>query len=224
MTLSINTRIASSLIILLFPLLTSTTMSTETETQQPSAPEITIIQRVTSIPIIADSIGVVDSTLSSNAYTQTSYAYAKGLSQTALSYAAPLQKTLSPLLACADGYANKGLDVVESRYPYPFKTPTEDIVKDLRGRSDAAKEVANKTLDERVKNPAYNVAQGIDQVCFSPCFISPVCKWTSRMTTNAFRAVACLRIAYKVSLCELLLSATPNKIFVLRVQTIPFYA
>ncbi|KAK7685449.1 hypothetical protein QCA50_011312 [Cerrena zonata] len=138
-------------------------MSTETETQQPPAAEITIIQRVTSIPIIASSIGAVDSTLSSNTYTQSSYAYAKGLSQTALSYAAPLQKTLSPILSRADEYANKGLDVVESRYPYPFKTPTEDIVKDLKGRSDAAKEVANKTLDEKVRSPAYNVAQGIDQ-------------------------------------------------------------
>ena len=161
-------------------------MSTETETQQSSAPELTIIQRVASIPIVASSIGAVDSTLSSNAYTQSSYAYAKGLSQTALSYAAPLQKTLSPLLVRADEYANKGLDAVESRYPYPFKTTPEEIVKDLKGHSDAAREVANKTLDEKVKSPAYNVAQGIDQV--GRPFLSSFqrfAKNASRFTTNA---------------------------------------
>jgi len=60
-----------------------------------------------------------------------------------------------------------GLDAVESRCPYPFKTTPEDIVKDLKGHSNHAKEVANKTIDEKVKSPAYNVAQGIDQR-FSP--------------------------------------------------------
>lgn len=33
----------------------------------------------------------------------------------------------------------------------------------MKGHSDHAKEVANKTIDERVKSPAYSVAQGIDQ-------------------------------------------------------------
>ena len=64
----------------------------------------------------------------------------------------------------SDGLANKGLDAVESRYPYPFKTPTEDIVKDLKGRSDQARNVANKTIDDALVHPALIVAQGIDQV------------------------------------------------------------
>ena len=59
---------------------------------------------------------------------------------------------------------NKGLDTVESRFPYPFQTPTEDILKDIKANSDHAKGVATKTIDERVRAPAYNIAQGIDQV------------------------------------------------------------
>ncbi|CAL1698832.1 unnamed protein product [Somion occarium] len=138
-------------------------MATQTEAPVQAAPEITILQRVVSIPLIASSIGAVDSTLSSNAYIRSPYAHAKDISKTALSYTEPIQKRLAPILVRADEYANKGLDVVESRYPYPFKTPTEDIINDLKGRSDSAKNVANKTIDERVKSPAYNVAQGIDQ-------------------------------------------------------------
>ncbi|KAH8085443.1 lipid droplet-associated perilipin protein [Cristinia sonorae] len=137
-------------------------MATETQ-NQPPVPEITIINRVASIPLVASSINSIHSTLANNTYTRGSYAQAQGISKTALSYTEPIQKTLAPLIVRADGYANKGLDVVESRYPYPFKTPTEDIMKDIKGRGDSAYDFANKTLDEKVKSPALHVAQGIDQ-------------------------------------------------------------
>ena len=138
-------------------------MATETQLPQP-APEITIINRVAAIPLVASSLNTIHSTLSNNTYTRASYAQAQGISKAALSYTEPIQKTLAPLLVRADGFANMGLDAVESRYPYPFKTPTEDIMKDLKGRSDYAYDFANKTIDERVKSPALQVAQGIDQV------------------------------------------------------------
>ncbi|KAI0341138.1 lipid droplet-associated perilipin protein [Trametopsis cervina] len=143
-------------------------MATETETQPqlaaaPAAPELTALYRVASIPLVATSLDSIHQTLTNNPYTRTPYATAQGLSKAALGYTEPLQKTIAPLIVRADGLANKGLDVVEARYPYPFKTPTEDIVKDLRGRSDQAKDIANKTIDERFVHPAVNVAQGIDQ-------------------------------------------------------------
>lgn len=151
----------------------SSTPMAEAQTQPP-ATELTILTRVASIPLIADSLGAVHQTLSTNPYTRSPYATAQGLSKYALGYTEPLQKTIAPLLVRADGLANKGLDVVESRYPYPFKTPTEDIVKDLRGRSDQARDIANKTIDEKVKSPAITVAQGIDQVCLNPNVLSYV--------------------------------------------------
>ncbi|KAI0628605.1 lipid droplet-associated perilipin protein [Trametes polyzona] len=141
-------------------------MATETQQQQqpqPAQPELTILSRVGSIPLVADSLNTIHSTLSNNPYTRSPYATAQGLSKSALSYTEPLQKRLAPILTKADGLANKGLDAVESRYPYPFHTPTEDIIKNLKEHSDHAKEVANKTLDDKVRTPAYQVVQGIDQ-------------------------------------------------------------
>ncbi|TCD66579.1 hypothetical protein EIP91_001136 [Steccherinum ochraceum] len=138
-------------------------MATETQTQPAPVPEITIINRVVAIPLVASSLNTIHSTLTNNTYTRGSYVQAQGISKAALSYTEPIQKTLAPLLIRADGFANMGMDAVESRYPYPFKTPTEDIMKDLKDRGDYAYDVANKTLNERVTSPAIQVAQGIDQ-------------------------------------------------------------
>lgn len=139
-------------------------MTTETQTQPQTAPELTILYRVAAIPLVATSLDTIHQTLANNPYTRSPYATAQGISRVALGYTEPIQKTIAPLIVRADGLANKGLDVVESRYPYPFKTPTEDIVKDLKGRSDQARNVANKTIDDNFVHPALSVAQGIDQV------------------------------------------------------------
>ena len=64
-----------------------------------------------------------------NAYTRSPYETAQGLSKKALTYTEPIQKRLAPILTCADGLANKGLDAVESRIPYAFHTPTQDITR-----------------------------------------------------------------------------------------------
>ena len=45
-----------------------------------------------------------------------------------------------------------------------FKTPTEQISNDLKERTDYARDVANKTIDERVRAPVYTVVNGVDQV------------------------------------------------------------
>ena len=138
-------------------------MATETQ-QAPGTPELTILTRVGSIPLIAESLNTINSTLLSNPYIRPTYTTATEISKRALSYTEPVQQRLAPILTRADGLANKGLDIVEQHFPYPFHTTTEDIIKDLKGRSDAAKDVATKTIDERVRTPAYNIAQGIDQV------------------------------------------------------------
>lgn len=133
-------------------------MATETKTQA-SAPELTSLYRVASIPLVSSSLDTIHSTLS-NSYLKSPYTTATGLAYSAWGYTEPLQVRLAPLTTRADGYANKGLDVVESRYPYPFKAKPEEITDYVRER----RESVNKTIDERVKSPAYGVAQGIDQV------------------------------------------------------------
>ncbi|KAI0266113.1 hypothetical protein BC834DRAFT_824178 [Gloeopeniophorella convolvens] len=141
-------------------------MATETQ-PAPASPELTILNRVASIPLINDTFSAVHTSLSSNPYTRSPYTTAQAISTSALRYsepiAVPLASKLAPIITRADGYANKGLDVVESRYPYPFTVQSDDLIKDLKQRSDYARDVANKTLDERVRNPAYSAAQGIDQ-------------------------------------------------------------
>lgn len=139
-------------------------MSTETITASPPAPELSIFHRVYSIPIVADSLATIHSSLSNNSYTRSPYGAAQSLGGKAYSYSEPIQARLAPVLTRADGLANKGLDVVESRYPYPFQTPTQDIYRDIKQNTDQAVDVANKTIDLRIRTPAYGIAQGLDQV------------------------------------------------------------
>ncbi|KAI9509281.1 hypothetical protein F5148DRAFT_1189124 [Russula earlei] len=95
--------------------------------------------------------------------TRSPYTTAQAISLSALRASEPITARLAPLIVRADGFANKGLDAVESRYPYPFTVQREDLIKDLKERSEHARDVANKTIDERVRTPAYSAAQGIDQ-------------------------------------------------------------
>jgi hypothetical protein len=155
-------------------------MTTTTQTQTssiplpsppPTAPELTVLNRVVSIPIISSSLESIHCALSSNAYTRSSYSTAKGISNSAYKYTEPLQIRFAPLIVYADDYANKAVDVVESKYPYPFKAKTEEVADYVRDRRRSAseyirerRETANKTIDDKVKNPAFTAAQGIDQV------------------------------------------------------------
>lgn len=151
--------------------------ATETETQQsPTAasqgpPEITILTRVASIPMIHSGLETLSGTLLANAYTRSTYNTAKGLTTSAYKMTEPLQVRLAPLIVRADDFANKAVDVVESRYPYPFKAKPEDVAALVNERKQSASGYVqgrvgevHKVLDERVKSPALNVAQDLDQV------------------------------------------------------------
>lgn len=140
-----------------------TAMATETQSQ-PKAPEYTALSRVASIPLVACSLDQIHSTLSSNALTRPPYHAAQAISQTAYHYSQPLQSFLASLLVCADDIANKGLDIVESKYPYPFKAKPEEVASYVRERRESVMSTANKRFDENVKSPALGVAEGIDRV------------------------------------------------------------
>ena len=152
-------------------------MSATTTEQQPAqAPEVTILARVASIPMISSSLTQLNEVLSSNTYTRSPYAHAKELSTTAYKLTEPLQAKFAPLIVRADGYANKAVDAVESRYPYPFKAQPEDVVTLVRERRESTTHYVservndvNKAIDARVKTPAFNVAHDIDQVSRPPC-------------------------------------------------------
>ena len=162
--------------------------TTTTETQQPeqvstgapTPPELTILTRVASIPMIHSGLETINGTLSSNTYTRSTYATAKELTTTAYKLTEPLQIKLAPLIVSADGYANKAVDALESRYPYPFKAKPEDVAEFVRERKETATQYvsgrlgeANKTIDEKVRNPAIHAAQDLDQVCLHTRYFHP---------------------------------------------------
>ena len=137
-------------------------MTTETKTTSP--PEYTSLHRVASIPLVASSLDSIHSTLSKNPYLASPYSTAQALAQTAWGYSVPIQTRLAPITTRADGYANAGLDAVESRYPYPFRAKPQEISEYVRERRQSVSDIANKTIDQKVRSPAYGVAQSIDQV------------------------------------------------------------
>ena len=153
--------------------MSSTTTQTQTKPTESQAPNITIIARVASIPMISSGLGTINDALSTNAYTRSPYSHAKAISNTAYKFTEPLQTVLAPLIIRADGIANMAVDAVESRYPYPFKAQPEEVAalarQSQKNTTDYVHERVNdvnKAIDEKVKAPALNVAQGIDQVGF----------------------------------------------------------
>src|SRR3954452_5353254 len=132
--------------------------------------DITVLHRVYKIPVIASSIKTLDSWLSSNACTRYTYSTAKHVSSLAYKSTEPLQIRLAPFILVANDYANKAVDVVESRYPYPFVARPEEVSNYIKERRDGASQftkdvvnAANHTLAERVRNPVIHFAQGVDQ-------------------------------------------------------------
>ncbi|KAF8261457.1 hypothetical protein EI94DRAFT_1745984 [Lactarius quietus] len=137
-------------------------MATETQSA-PATPELTALTHIASIPLVNDFSSAVHTSLISNHLTRSPYTTAQAISSTALRYSEPIASKLAPIIVRADGYANKGLNAVESCYPYPFTVQSEDILNVLKERSEYAHGIANKTLDEHVHTPAYSATQGIDQ-------------------------------------------------------------
>lgn len=129
------------------------------------APEITVLSRVASIPLIASSLDQIHTTLSSNLLTRSPYHAAQAITHTAYNFSQPLQIRLAPLIVSANGYANKGLDVIEQKYPYPFKIKPEEVASYVRERRNSVVFSANERFDKSVKSPAVGVAEGIDKVC-----------------------------------------------------------
>ncbi|KAF7309864.1 hypothetical protein MIND_00358500 [Mycena indigotica] len=145
-------------------------MPSSSNSEKSQAPELTIINRVASIPIVAYTVQQVSATLANNRYTSSPYSAAKDLSASAYNYAAPLHVRLGPWLVSADNYANKAVDAVETRYPYPFQAKPEEVSSYVRERSASVtkmvgetRENANKAIETRITTPAKEAAYGIDQ-------------------------------------------------------------
>ncbi|KAG2038367.1 hypothetical protein BDR03DRAFT_992208 [Suillus americanus] len=143
----------------------------ESATQsQSKVPEITVLNRVVSIPLIASSLEQINAILEKNMLTRSPYHAAQAITTTAYNYSQPIQIRLAPLIDRADDIANMGLDAVESRYPYPFQAKPEEMASYVR-------KTAGKTF-ENVRSPAVDVAEGIDKK------FTPVVDYFERIAGN----------------------------------------
>lgn len=136
----------------------------EAAQSKPQVPELTVLNRVASIPLVASSLDQINSILEKNFLTRSPYHAAQAITHIAYDYSKPIQIRLAPLIVRADGFANMGLDAVESRFPYPFKAKPEEVANFVRERGENIVSSANKTFDKTVKSPACGVAEGIDKV------------------------------------------------------------
>ncbi|KAJ3865948.1 hypothetical protein EV359DRAFT_37729 [Lentinula novae-zelandiae] len=122
-------------------------------------PELTVISRISSIPLISSSLEIVNDTLSTNTYTRSPYSTALGLSNSAYKLTEPLQTHLAPLIVRADSYANLAVDVVQKRYPSAFTTTPEDVMGYVQNRQ---KDVGEYVRERR--ESAGVIAHDIDKV------------------------------------------------------------
>lgn len=93
----------------------------------PQLPEYKSFEKVQGIPVVHDSLSYAHSVFSTNPYTSYVYNTGLGIGSQAFDYSKPIQARLAPLLIRADGVALSGIQAVESRFPYPFQTTTEEV-------------------------------------------------------------------------------------------------
>ncbi|CAE6520554.1 unnamed protein product [Rhizoctonia solani] len=148
----------------------------ETQTATPAEPpHLSSVDRVGKIPVVNDTLATINSILSQNAYSKSLYSTAQAYSERAYNISQPVQVRLAPVIGRVDGYANKGLDVLESRWPYPFHATTEEVIGTLRQGPDAAyglaatyANAATKAYEDRVKTPAYVLVSKVDSTLLTP--------------------------------------------------------
>jgi hypothetical protein len=120
--------------------------------------------RITSVPLVAESLNAAHSTLESYPILAQPYHLGGAVVSSSLKAAEPVTTRLQPQLALLDTYAVKGLDFAESKWAYPFKATSGDVYKDARQPADQAlsflsayAQAAHKTYEEKVFGPAKSI-------------------------------------------------------------------
>lgn len=127
----------------------------------------TFVLRVSSLPLVHDSLSHLHSAVNSTSVGRFAYKHANAFATTVYKDSEPLFKKAQPQLKFFDNYANKGLDIVEKRVPI-IKKPTGDIIAQARKPADDAYSTVtttaktyvdsfNNTVDKRFKTPAKNI-------------------------------------------------------------------
>lgn len=108
-------------------------------TSSPSeVPHFQIVSKIDSIPVVHDSVAYAQSLINSNKLSAKLYETAVGVASKSYDVATPVLTRTKPLLESADGLAVATFDRAAATFPYPFKTPTEEliVVKQAKGVYD----------------------------------------------------------------------------------------
>ncbi|CAK9780909.1 hypothetical protein CC85DRAFT_284692 [Cutaneotrichosporon oleaginosum] len=102
-------------------------MATSVQTPNGIAPHLKIVDRVNSVPVVHDSVAYAEHLINSTQITSNLYQTVLGLAARALQTAEPVITRTQPLINSADNLAVATFDRVEAAFPYPFKTPTQEL-------------------------------------------------------------------------------------------------
>jgi len=98
-------------------------------------PQFKIVERLDGVPAIHDSVAYANHLVNSTQITQSLYQTALGLVARSYDIAQPVITRTKPLLESADGLAVATFDRAEATFPYPFKTPTGDLIVVKQGKA-----------------------------------------------------------------------------------------
>lgn len=144
-------------------------MSATTQSEKQTLP-YTSLSRVSHIPIVECGISTLHSRLSTTPIVRRPYALSLSVSSSLTPYlqSACTHFPFAPFLSYGDRAANKGLDIAQEKWPYPFQSKPEQVWNDVRS-----------VADSRVVQPAYHIAKSVDQVrrivlnCLITAVLSP---------------------------------------------------
>jgi len=98
-------------------------------TEQPNGDvQLKIVERLDGVPAIHDSVTYAHSLIQGHQLTAQIYQIASGIASKSYGYATPVISRTKPLIESADGLAVATFDRAKAIAPYPFETPTQDLV------------------------------------------------------------------------------------------------
>ncbi|KAG0236780.1 hypothetical protein B0O80DRAFT_503902 [Mortierella sp. GBAus27b] len=106
-------------------------MSAQTEVSSSEVPSTGFIARVSSIPLIHDSVSTLHSYAKDNKYSRYALESAGSAVETVNKYTEPYQTRLQPHISKVDQIANKSLDLLETTFPIVTK-PTSEVVAQVK--------------------------------------------------------------------------------------------
>ncbi|KAF9123062.1 hypothetical protein BGW39_009303 [Mortierella sp. 14UC] len=147
---------------------THTTVTEEVSVNgAPIAPAPGFIARVSSLPLIHDSVSTLTSYAKDNKYSRYALDTAGSAVETVSKYTEPYQTRLQPAISKVDQIATKSLDVFETTFPIVTK-PTAEIVTQVKKpyvyveeSSKNAYTQIQSTIDTRVTAPVKAVTSNL---------------------------------------------------------------